>query len=144
MTLPMSVFALIAWLKNPYEKHKAEVKINKLSSKEIVFMFVLTLAVTAVFYFILKHFNTANLLFSTVSVTTSFLAAYLTFRRSAYYALAYAANDIVLIVLWTLATLSDKSYISVLVCFAVFFINDLYGFYNWKRLKNKQNNTLAK
>ena len=139
MTLPMSVFALIAWLKNPYEKHKAEVKINKLSSKEIVFMFVLTSAVTAVFCFILKYFNTANLLFSTVSVTTSFLAAYLTFRRSAYYALAYAANDIVLIVLWTMATLSDKSYISVLVCFAVFLINDLYGFNNWKRLKNKQN-----
>lgn len=72
MTLPMALFALISWLKNPYEKGKVEVKVNKLSRKEIVFMLVLTIIVTIVFYVILEHFNTANLIPSTISVTTSF------------------------------------------------------------------------
>ena len=95
-------------------------------------------AVTAVFYFVLAYFRTANLLPSTVSVTTSFLAVYLTFRRSPYFALAYAANDLVLIVLWTLASASDIRYISVVVCFAAFFANDLYGYINWQKMKVRQ------
>lgn len=138
MTLPMALFALISWIKNPYEKGKAEVKVNKLSRKEIVFMLVLTIIVTIVFYFILERFNTANLIPSTISVTTSFLAVYLTFRRSPYFALAYAMNDIVLIILWILASISDISYLSVVICFIVFFVNDMYGFISWKQMEKRQ------
>ena len=83
-------------------------------------------------------FDTANLLPSTVSVTTSFLAVFLTFRRSPYYALAYAANDIVLIVLWVLASMEDIHYVSVVVCFVVFFVNDMYGFISWRRMAKRQ------
>lgn len=101
-------------------------------------MLALSAVVTAVFYFILDAFNTSNMLPSTISVTTSFLAVYLTFRRSAYFPLAYAANDIVLIVLWILATKSDISYLSVVICFAVFLINDFYGFVSWSKMKKKQ------
>lgn len=101
-------------------------------------MLILTAAVTGIFYFVLKALGTANLAPSTISVTTSFLAVYLTYKRSPYYALAYAANDIVLIVLWMLASLENRSYISVVVCFGAFFFNDLYGFVNWQRLRNRQ------
>lgn len=34
-------------------------------------------------------FNTTNLIPSTISVTTSFLAVYLTFRRSPYFAISF-------------------------------------------------------
>ena len=138
MTLPMALFALISWLKNPYEKGKAEVKVNRISKKETAFMTLLTIVVTVIFYFILKHFNTANLIPSTISVTTSFLAVYLTFRRSPYFALAYACNDIVLIVLWVLASITDISYLSVVICFVVFLVNDLYGFVSWKKMEQRQ------
>ncbi len=138
MTAPMALFALISWLKNPYNGNRSEVKVNRLGRKEIPFMIVLTLVVTGAFYFILKFFNTANLIPSTVSVTTSFLAVYLTFRRSPYFALAYAANDVVLIVLWVMATLSDVSYSSVVTCFLMFLTNDIYGFLSWKRMEKKQ------
>ena len=90
------------------------------------------------FYFVLGYFDTANMLPSTVSIATSFLAVYLTFRRSPYFALAYAANDVVLIILWTLAALEDNSYISVIICFAMFLVNDLYGYISWKRMEKRQ------
>ena len=98
------------------------------------------MAVSIAFYFILKNFNTANLLPSTFSVTTSFIAAFLTYKRSSFFALAYATNDIVLIVLWVLATKEDISYISVVICFVVFLFNDLYGFFNWLRMQKRQQN----
>ncbi len=138
MTAPMAVFALISWLRNPYNGNRSEVKVNHLTPKETVLMFVLTAAVTWIFYFILKAFHTANLLPSTLSVTTSFLAVYLTFRRSPYYAIAYAANDIILIVLWTLATFTDASYLSVMICFVMFLANDIYGFINWRKMRLRQ------
>lgn len=134
----MSVFALISWLRNPYESGKAEVRVNSISRREGVFACLLSLAVTFVFFFILRAFHTANLLPSTISVTTSFLAVYLTARRSPLYAVAYAANDLVLIVLWSLAAMQDFSYLSVVVCFVMFFANDIYGFYNWSRMRRRQ------
>ncbi|MBR4081163.1 MAG: nicotinamide mononucleotide transporter [Clostridia bacterium] len=138
MTMPMAVFALIAWLRHPYNGNRAEVKVNVIGRRETLLMWILTLLVTAAFYFILAHFRTANLIPSTLSVTTSFLAVYLTFRGSPLFALAYAANDIVLILLWVLASASDPRYISVAVCFAAFLINDLYGFVSWQRMKRRQ------
>lgn len=138
MTVPMAIVAFISWMRNPYKGNRSEVKVNRLKKGEIIFLVFLTAAVTAVFYFILKAFHTANLIPSTLSVTTSFAAVYLTFRRSPYFAIAYAANDIVLIVLWVLATLSDMSYLSVTLCFAVFLINDIYGFISWMKMQKKQ------
>lgn len=140
MTMPMAVFALITWLKHPYNGNSSEVQVNSITKKETAAMFFTSIIVTAVFYLILQYFHTANIIPSTLSVTTSFLAVYLTFRRSPYFSLAYAANDIILIVLWTLASLCDKRYIAVTVCFAAFLINDIYGFINWQRLKIKQSN----
>lgn len=143
MTAPIALLALISWLRHPFKGNKAQVEVNRISGKEIVLMTALTAAVTVGFYFILSAFDTSNLIPSTLSVTTSFLAVYLTFRRSPYFALAYASNDLVLVVLWAMASAEDRSYVSVVVCFAVFFVNDMYGFLNWKRMEQRQKEAKA-
>jgi len=139
MTMPMAVLSLVSWLRNPYKGNKSEVAVNTVHKKEYIFMWILTLCVTVAFYFILEYFNTANIIPSTLSVTTSFAAVYLTFRRSPLYAIAYAANDIVLIVLWVMASFIDISYISVIICFVVFLVNDIYGYISWQKMKHRQN-----
>ena len=142
MSLPMSVLSVVSWLRNPYKGNKQEVKVGKVGKKECFFMLLGALAVAAVFYLILGALGTSNLVVSTFSVLTSFIAAYLTFRRSPFYALGYAINDIVLVVLWILATIDDIKYVSVAVCFAAFFANDLYGFINWRRMERRQSENL--
>lgn len=138
MTLPMSVISLVSWLRNPFDGKKSEVRINKLRRGEVLIMFALSLVVTVGFYFILKAFGTANLALSTLSVTTSFIAVYLTFRRSPFFAAAYATNDVVLIILWILAARESPQYVSVAVCFGAFLVNDLYGLISWRRIAEKQ------
>lgn len=138
MTLPMAVAALVSWIKNPFDGNRTQVRVYKLNKKDIAVMWTAAIITTAVFYFILKYFNTANLILSTVSVTTSFLAVYMTYKRSPAYAIGYAANDIVLIALWALASKQDPSYISVVVCFVIFLVNDLYGFLCWRVMEKKQ------
>jgi nicotinamide mononucleotide transporter PnuC len=137
MSAPLSVMAVISWLKHPYQDSK-EVTVSKMTKGQCVIMWVLTVIVTTVFHFILKYFNTANLIFSTISIATSFLASFMTFMRSPYYGIGYATNDVVLIILWILASVTNPSYIPMILCFVMFLINDLYGFYNWRRIENRQ------
>ena len=138
MTAPMAVLSAIQWIKNPYEGKKGVVKTAKLSKKKIFYLIIMAVIVTWIFYYILLYFNTANMMFSTISVTTSFLAAFLTFLRSPLYALGYAANDIVLIVLWVLATMGDKEYLPMIICFIIFLINDIYGYVSWRKMEKEQ------
>lgn len=137
MTAPMAVVSIVSWLKNPYGKTK-EVKVKRMTGKQTILMTAFTVIVTVIFYYILAYFNTVNLFFSTLSVTTSFLACYLTFMRSPSYALAYSANDVVLIVLWTLATVTNIAYLPMILCFFTFFFNDIYAFFNWRKIEKRQ------
>ena len=137
MTTPMAILAVISWLKNPYKI--GEVKVASLTKKQIIIMVMWTVFVTITFFLILRALNTQNLLISTLSITTSFFACYLTYKRSPFFALAYAANDIVLIILWILASITDIKYLSIVACFTMFFFNDMYGFINWKRMEKRQN-----
>ena len=139
MSAPAAVASLISWIKHPY-KNSDEVEVSRVGKKQIIFMFFLAILVTVLFYFILSALNNANLFFSVLSVTTSFVASYLTFLRSPYYALGYVANDIVLIILWILAAIEDISYIPMIFCFVMFLANDLYGFFNWKSMQARQSN----
>lgn len=137
MTLPMAVWSMITWLHNPSREHRGEVNIQKLNRKQWMAVILSTVFVTLIFYRILVFLDTPNLLFSTLSIATSFLAAALTMLRSSWYAFFYAANDVVLIVLWILAARVNPDYVPVIVNFVIFFFNDMYGFLCWKKREKR-------
>jgi nicotinamide mononucleotide transporter PnuC len=132
----IAAMSVVAWIKHPYSD--GTVKVGHPSKKAFVCVGLLALLVTVAFYFILKVLGTASLFFSTLSISTSFVASALTLLRSPYYAAAYALNDVVLIVLWIIASISDTSAIPMTVCFIVFLINDIYGFVSWLRMEKAQ------
>ena len=140
MTTPMAISAIVSWLQHPFQD-SAEVSVYRLRKKEWLLLIPLTMLVTVVFYFVLKLMGTSNLLVSTISITTSFFAASLTFMRSPYYALGYVANDVVLIALWVLSAVKTLAYLPMVFCFVMFLFNDLYGFWSWKRMEKRQNNS---
>ncbi len=143
MTAPMAIAAAVSWYKNPFEEGKSEVKIRELKKSDPVILAILSVLATALFGVLLAVFDTPNLVPSTISITTSFIAVGLTFLRSPYYAVAYAVNDIVLIVLWVLATVEDISFLPMISCFAIFFVNDIYGFFSWRKMKKRQSDAPA-
>ena len=136
MTAPSALITAIAWIKNPYSE--TQVAVGEVRWRGWLALVSATVAITIIFYFILAALDTPNLFFSTISVTTSFLAAGLMFLRSQYYATGYMANDLILVILWILASLEDISYLPMVVNFAIFFINDLYGYISWSRMKKVQ------
>lgn len=138
MTAPIAAMSVYTWIRHPEEKGKREVSIARLSLKKTIMLCITAVIVTVIFYFILRYFNNANLFFSTISITTSFLASALMLFRSSAYALAYGANDIILIILWVMASLEDTAYLPMVMCFAMFLVNDIYGFYSWQKRKKLQ------
>lgn len=140
MSMPMAIWSTITWMKNPSEGGKGEVAIRRLEKRHFIFLLALSVVVTGAFYFVLRALDTPNIVFSTISVTTSFLAASLTMLRSSYYALGYAANDVVLVALWSLAAMQNPVYTPVVINFLIFFMNDMYGFVSWKKRESVQAN----
>lgn len=138
MSAPAAFVTLIAWLKHPFEDSH-QVKVDSMTKGKWIFTISVSIVTTIVFYFILKALGTANLLVSTLSILTSSFACVLLILRSPYYAIAYSTNDIVLIVLWILASIDDIKYLPMIFCFVMFLANDLYGFFNWKKMKKSQN-----
>lgn len=138
MTTPMAVYALVEWIRHPFDKESREVEVKRIGRKDIIAMAFTTAAITAAFYFILGYFNTAFLPVATLSVTTSFAAVFLSAKRSPYYAIAYGLNDVVLIILWSLSLAQNPGNISVFACFCVFLVHDIYGFLSWKKREEKQ------
>ena len=136
MTTPIDIASIVTWLRNPYSDK--EVKVSIMTPKKMFWLLLATIIVTVAFWFILGALGTANLFMSTVSVFTSFAASALMMFRSPYYAVAYAGNDIVLIVLWVMASIEDPSYIPMIICFVMFLFNDIYAFINWNRMRRRQ------
>ena len=137
MSAPIAMAAVVSWLRHPFEDTH-EVEVRTMTLRLWMRMAILAIAVTVAFYFILRYLGTARLLISTLSVTTSFCAAYLTYLRSPYYGIGYGLNDVVLIVLWVLSSIEEPTYLPMVACFVMFLANDVYGFINWKRMQGRQ------
>lgn len=138
LTFPIMIIGIISWLKHQ-DKEDDVVIISSLSKKEIIFAFSSQLILFWGYYFLLKVFNTDLLIISSLSIVTSVLASYFEARRSELSLFCYVANDLILITLWIIPIINgNTSLISVLIGPLLLLVNDIYGSYNWKRLKNIQ------
>lgn len=138
LTFPIMIIGIISWLRHQ-DKEEDTVIISSLSKKEITIALLSQLVLFWIYYFILKAFNTDLLVISTMSVVTSVLASYFEARRSELSLFCYIANDLVIITLWLIPIISGQiELISVLVGPILLLINDIYGSYNWRRLKKQQ------
>lgn len=136
-TLPLMIVGLVNWLK--HQDKENIVIIKEITKKELILVLLSQAIMFVGYYYLLKVFNTNNLLVSTFSVVASIIATYLTARRSEYGFIGFIINDVILIVLWSIPVIGGSlNLISVLICPVLLLINDVYGVYNWKRIKNKQ------
>ena len=139
-TLPLMVIGLINWLK--HQDNTNTVIIKEITKKELIIVLLSQAVMFAGYYYLLKVFNTNNLLVSTFSIVASIIATYLTARRSEYGFIGFIINDLILITLWSIPVINGVSnLIPVLLCPVLLLINDIYGVYNWRRIKNKQKNS---
>lgn len=140
VTLPIYVATIVTWLRNSSKKDKV-VKVNKsLSVLEWVLIFVVAAGLGVGVYYMLRAFNTANLLISTFSVMAGAMAGYLALRRCEYNFIFYILSNIVCICLWMFMIIKDKnvSYIPTITLFVVPLFLNVFGMITWIKIKRIQ------
>ena len=130
---PLFISGIISWIKN-LNKETNTVNENKLHKKEWIILTIVSIVLFVILYYLLKYFNTNQLLVSTLSLITSLFATYLVARRSKYGFLFYIGNDIILFILWGGQIIKgDFALIPILVNPIINFINDSYAWKSWNK-----------
>lgn len=134
----LCVLTIIDWFK--HKKNDDDiVVVNKIKIKEYLILAIVLIIASVGFYFLLKAFNTDQLIVSTISLVGSLVASYLSLRRSSNYAFGYIFNDVVLIVMWSVNMFNNGiGFLPTVVCFIVFLVNDIYGVIHWKMEEKHQ------
>lgn len=131
--LPLFISGIISWIKN-LNKETNTVNENTLHKKEWIILTIVSIVLFVILYYLLKYFNTNQLLVSTLSLVTSLFATYLVARRSKYGFLFYIGNDIILFILWGGQIIKgDFALIPILVNPIINFINDSYAWKSWNK-----------
>lgn len=139
--MPVMIYGLVNWFKNKRidEKQGKVVVVKQVGKKEIAILLTSQIICGVGYYFLLKAFNTNFLFVSTISIVTSVIASYLVAKRSQYGLLAFLINDFVLVILWSsIIFQGNLSYITILLTPFMLLVSDFYGIFNWKKLKNSQ------
>lgn len=138
MMLPMYIIGIVSWMRHQNKKTNT-VEVNTIGKKEWLLVSLISIGAFMGIYFLLKSFDTNELVVSTVSVVASLFAIYLQIRRSRFSFYFYIINDLILIVLWGIPVIAGNLLVLPMVFNpAINLINDSYGVYNWKRLEKKQ------
>ena len=131
--LPLFISGIISWIKN-LNKETNTVNKNTLHKNEWIILTIVSIILFVILYYLLKYFNTNQLLVSTLSLVTSLFATYLVARRSKYGFLFYIGNDIILFILWGGQIIKgDFALIPILVNPIINFINDSYAWKSWNK-----------
>lgn len=133
--LPLYISGTYTWLKNRNKKSE-KVKQNTLKKKEWYILLIVNLILFIGLYFLLKYFNTNNLLVSTISMNINLTATYLLVRRSRYSFLFYLINAFILLILWGLPVLDGNIILLPMAFDAILLlINNIYGLHSWSKSK---------
>ena len=131
--LPLYISGIYTWLKNK-DKKSSKVKQNTIKKKEWTILAIVNLVAFVGLYILLKHFNTSNLLISTLSMNINLTATYLLVRRCKYTFVFYLVNSVILLVLWGVPVLNGNMLLLPMVFDGMLlFVNNIYGLYSWSR-----------
>jgi len=138
--IPLNIIVLFQWLKNRSKEDKMIININRLKLQEILIALLASIFVFVGSFFLLKAFDTANLLLSTISISTCSLAIYFNLRREKLTFLVFIINNIIVISMWASSAIrGDLTVLPVIVCSTTNLASNIYGFINWTKLYKNQN-----
>lgn len=139
IVFPSNVLSIIAWTRN-LRKGTAIIKISNVPKLKEWILSILSVAVISVgMYFMLQAVGTASLIVSTINVALGMLSCYFRIRRCEYSFIFYILNNIISLVLWIqIMAGGDFSYTPTMMNYIIFMIMNIYGFFNWIKLKKLQ------
>jgi nicotinamide mononucleotide transporter len=138
--LPMTFVGIYYWKKNQRkDKKQTDIKVRSLAVKEKIIWLIVSLVVLAIYGLFLKYLN-GTLPFVDASTTIfSIIATILLNKRLTDQWYYWIMVDVLSIVMWVYIFITRGSDVSMLVMWAAFLVNAIYGYYNWRKMERSQN-----
>lgn len=135
--LPIHINSILSWKKHLRQTGKKTVEAQKINKKQIIISTSIALVLSVPFYFLLANINTEMPFCSTLSLSSSCLAAYFMLKRTDFFSIIFAFDDLFLIILWSVKMFNDdiSCMPTLLVCLGLF-ISDFYSAISWKKRSN--------
>jgi nicotinamide mononucleotide transporter len=138
---PMQFIGLYLWKKKRTSPQKDEIKVVYMTNKQRILWLCVTIIATVLYGFFLKKLG-GNLPFIDASSTVlSIIAMILMVFIYVEQWILWIIVDIVSIIMWVTVMLNGGNDIAVLVMWAAYLINAIYGLYNWIKLEKQNRST---
>lgn len=137
LMVPMIIVGIISWKKN-MESDEGEVKARNLTKKGWVILIIATVAAVAGYSMILKMLGGDFALVDSASTTLSVIATILMLARYSEQWIMWILVNLISVVLWVMALAKgDAGSITLVVMWAAYLFNSVYGYVNWRKMADK-------
>lgn len=146
LTVPTCVFSYIVWMRNKRNKvDEGEILVVNYIKWREVFLLILTQIVMGVgYYFFLRALGTEQLIFSTITLATSVMDAYLLLRRTALALYLEVLDNLLTAGLWLMLAINGGlDNIVFVVQYLFLFFYSFYGAVTWNKYREEQNKHAA-
>ena len=133
--IPMNIVGFMLWNKKKDDDGNVEAK--ALTKKQLIILSVGLFVAIVLYYQLLKSLGGNLQLIDSITTVTSVMALLLQVLRYKEQWLIWILVNLVSIVMWVMLLNTSEGSISMIVMWAAYLINSIYGYINWKKLNKK-------
>lgn len=134
--IPMNFVGFYLWSRHKDEE-SGDVEGKMLTPKQLVILLVTVVVVVLVYWQILSRIGGQLALIDAMSTVFSVVALIMQVARYAEQWLLWIIVNVVSVVMWVLLLGKDPSAVTMVVMWAAYLMNSVYGYINWKKLAAK-------
>lgn len=135
-TLPILVYGYIYWSKNQ-GKDKGQIKIMRNSGK-IKLIICILIVIVVCYLFSYYIFNLEHALMDSVVICLSLIGNILMARKYIEQWYIWIALNLINIIWWFIASISDSNSISIIFMYIIYLVNNIIGLMSWNNWKMKK------
>ena len=133
--IPMNIVGFMLWNKKKDDDGNVEAK--ALTKKQLIILSVGLVVAIVLYYQLLKSLGGNLQLIDSITTVTSVMALLLQVLRYKEQWLIWILVNLVSIVMWVMLLNTSEGSISMIVMWAAYLINSIYGYINWNKLNKK-------
>lgn len=133
--IPMNIVGFMLWNKKKDDDGNVEAK--ALTKKQLIILSVGLFVAIVLYYQLLKSLGGNLQLIDSITTVTSVMALLLQVLRYKEQWLIWILVNLVSIVMWVMLLNTSEGSISMIVMWAAYLINSIYGYINWNKLNKK-------
>jgi len=130
---PMQIYGIIYWTKSA---NKGDLGIKTVALKTKIISTVILTIIICITMIILDKLGGSYVLWDSIIMVLSYVAVFLMTNKYMEQWLVWIIVNVSGTIMWGMQTIQDLNNLGLLVMWAIFLCNSIYGFINWRKLQN--------